>query len=517
MSLPNPNPTAPENAEPRWSRLSLRMLLVQSVVDLRHAILLLFPVLAFNVQRDPVEIPLGFMTLTADTINQLALVGAALSVIRSVAHVLSTRYRVTAYRLEYRTGLLSPKRKVLPRDRIREVKLKAILRYRMVGLTAVDIGTGTHNNTGTVRLPGITRREATRLHDLLLPADTTEAPSAPRPLVTAPLRWMWYAPLTFSGSAVTVAVLLGADHLAYYFGVDWDNWATVRDLVTWMRHSDLVLVLLLTAVSTILVTSLLSVPLYLVVFWRFAVTRYPGGTLGIRRGLLTTRSTTVQEHRIRGVSRHVPLQMRAVRAAQAHLVVGGAHMHSPILLPAAPRDRVHDAITAVLGTDHTAASLQKHPRGALRRRLLRAVTPTLLAVAVLFWLSCNNIVPDWTWVVTVCCLPLAVVLGWHRYRMLGHIITGDYLVSSSGSLHHVTAAVLRRAVTDVSVHQTLFQRRAGLATVKPYLAAGNGGYPVHDMAEEDVTTLAEQVLPEGVLTPFLADTPAAPSPPLVHT
>jgi len=147
------------------------------------------------------------------------------------------------------------------------------------------------------------------------------------------------------------------------------------------------------------------------------------------------------------------------------------------------------------------------------------VTPTLLAATVLFWLSCNNILPDWTWVAALCCLPLAGALGWHRYRLLGHTITGDYLVSSSGSLHHVTAAVLRQAVTDVSVHQTLFQRRAGLTTVKPYLAAGNGGYPVYDMAEEDVTTIAEQVLPEGILTPFLADTPATPSPPLplVHT
>jgi len=485
-------------SEPRWSRLALRMLFVQPLADLRG-----MAVVAFSL-----------LFVHSDIFEWIALAAGAFTVAISITRVLTTRYRVTADCLEYRTGLIGRHNRSLPRDRIRVFDQTAVLRYRLSGLTEVRIGAGNHSSDG-IHLGGITRREAARLRKLLL-TDTAAAatPASHIPLVTASRRWMWYAPFTLSGVTIALTLLYSANHLAYSFGVDASAWSMAESLLRWSTHTNLALVLAAATPVVVLAISALSILGYLVAYWGFTVSRISDGSLRIQRGLLTTRSTTVQEQRIRGVTRNVQLPLRIVRAARAHLIVGGARAHSPLLLPSAPRDRVHDTITAVLGTDPTAVPLRAHPRAALPRRIVRAVVPTLLVSVVLFWLARNGILPSWTWQTALCCLPLAIALGWHRYRTLGHQVTDDYLVSSGGSLLQETAAVLRRGVTDVALHQTLFQRRAGLANLKTYVAAGHGSYAVRDMAHSDATAIIDQVLPAGVLAPFLANSAAQSTPPL---
>ena len=55
------------------------------------------------------------------------------------------------------------------------------------------------------------------------------------------------------------------------------------------------------ASSVLIVVSLLSLAGYVLSFWGYRLTRHPGGTLQVSRGLLTTRATSIEERRLRGV------------------------------------------------------------------------------------------------------------------------------------------------------------------------------------------------------------------------
>ncbi|MER6874590.1 PH domain-containing protein, partial [Amycolatopsis sp. NPDC000673] len=100
-------------------------------------------------------------------------------------------------------------------------------------------------------------------------------------------------------------------------------------------------------------------------------------------------------------------------------------------------------------------------------------------------------------------ISFAVLVGFDRYRSLGHAITGRYLVTRSGSLARATVAVRRDRLTGIVVHQSLFQRRAGLVTVTAPIAAGRGHYRVLDVEQGAGLALADTAVP-GLLTPFLA-------------
>ncbi len=58
-------------------------------------------------------------------------------------------------------------------------------------------------------------------------------------------------------------------------------------------------------------------------WWRFRLTREPSGTLHLSRGLLTSRSVTIEQRRLRGVALSEPLLQRLVGGANLRAIVGG--------------------------------------------------------------------------------------------------------------------------------------------------------------------------------------------------
>ncbi|MDQ3763529.1 MAG: PH domain-containing protein, partial [Actinomycetota bacterium] len=254
-----------------------------------------------------------------------------------------------------------------------------------------------------------------------------------------------------------------------------------------------------------------SVLIFVEAWWGFRLVREPGGALRIRRGLLTTRSVSLVERRLRGVEVAEPLLLRLGRGARTTAVATGLGGHSghgrAALLPPAPRGEAHRVSGAVLAEDPspTSTTLRRHPLVALRRRLVRAVLPVLAGSAVL-WLAP---VPAWVPWATLGLLPVTVLLALDAYRNLGHALTNRYLVSRHGAGLRGTVALQRSGVIGWTVSQSLFQRRAGLVTVTATTAAGNGGYHVIDVATAEGLAIAEQAVP-GLLEPFLQQTQAAP-------
>jgi putative membrane protein len=85
---------------------------------------------------------------------------------------------------------------------------------------------------------------------------------------------------------------------------------------------------------------------------------------------------------------------------------------------------------------------------------------------------------------------LGVPLGLARFATLGHRAGPRSFAVRGGWLVREEAVLQRRAVVGWQVHQTFFQRLAGLATVTACVGAGTGGYTAVDMAADEVAGFA---------------------------
>ncbi|MER6664048.1 PH domain-containing protein [Amycolatopsis japonica] len=494
----------PDTGVGQWHRLDRRMLLIRPVLDVVKSLPVLIGTVILGRGNGWEWFGLGVTALTV-------LVG--------VSHVLTSRYRVADGQVEWTTGLLLRKHRAIPLDRIRTVDVTSEPKHRLFSLSAVRIGTGRHSvaqgaGNDQLVLDAVSRTEALRLRTVLLHRKETspEAEAAPQEQVVAEVdrRWVRYAPFTLSGLAVVGAVFAAVWHFAHQLNIAPENVGPLRDLLDDLANTALWLIVVVAAVALLVVVSLLSVGGYVLSFWNFKLTRESEGTLHVRRGLITTRSVSIEEERLRGVEVKEPLPLRIAGGARLTAIAGGLRegkggdKGGGLLLPPAPVGRVHEVAAEVLreNFDPATVSLNRHPRRALTRRLTRAIGGVLLLAAVLFGLAWIDFLPSWMWQVALGLVPFAALVGWDRYRNLGHAIVGRYLVSRSGSLARATVAIRREGLTGIVVSRSFFQRRAGLITVTAPIAAGKGGYQVVDVGESAGLAMAERAAP-GLLTPFL--------------
>lgn len=505
MSSPEAVVTRPAEGtqDAPWHHLDRRMLLIRPVLDLVKSLPVLLGALLFG-HGEPWQ--------------WIGLVFTAIAVFTGVSHVLTSRYRITATQVEWHTGLLLRKQRAIPRDRIRTVDVTSEPKHRLFSLAAARIGTGRHSHgkgpgKDELVLDAVTTAEAQRLRTLLLHRKavepTAEEAAPPEQLVAAvDKKWLRYAPFTLSGLAVVGAAVGTVYHFAHELHFDPIRFSLVQTVVGHFSNTPTWVSLVLAAVGLLVLVSVLSVGGYVLSFWNFRLTREPAGTLHIRRGLITTRSVSIEEDRLRGAEIREPLPLRLAGGARCVAIAGGlregkgADKSGGLLLPPAPLAKAHEVVAEVLGEDPVATPLTRHPRRALYRRLSRAVLSVLLLAAALSLLAWLAGWPDWPWQVALVLLPFAALVGWDRYRGLGHALTGRYLVTRSGSLDRGTAAVRCDGMTGVVVERSYFQRRAGLVTLIAPVAAGKGHYRVLDVGESDGLALADRAVP-GLLTPFL--------------
>jgi putative membrane protein len=493
-----------------WQRLDARMLAVTPLRQLAGFLPVIAVVLVLGAQQD------------LDGRIYGLLVGVLVVVLAGVLRWLTTRYRITSERVELRSGLLFRNARSVPRDRIRSVDVTAGPVHRLFGLSVVTIGTGERSEgveSRELTLDAVSAAEADRMRQRLLNAVDTgaagphhlgvSAPSTPTELAALDWSWLRFAPLTVSSLVAVGAVAGAVGQLVGEFGADVADLGGVRDQLSvaplWLGVSAV-------AVLVLVIALLGSVLIFVEAWWGFRLVREPGGTLRIRRGLLTTRSVSLEERRVRGVEVVEPLLLRVGRGARTVAVatgLGGHRSHGRgTLLPPAPRDEAHRVSGAVLIEDPspTRMALRRHPLEALRRRLVRAVLPVLAGSAVL-WLAP---VPAWVAWATLGLLPVTVLLAVDAYRNLGHALTSRYLVTRHGAGMRTTVALQRSGVIGWTVSQSFFQRQAGLVTVTATTAAGGGAYHVIDVRTADGLAVAEHAVP-GLLTPFLNHDVAAPA------
>ena len=480
-----------------WRRLDQRMLLVYPIREVGR----MFPLLVGVVLAGSGSGRSGLW----------GLIGGAVAIGTGLLRWFTTTYRITSAQVQVRRGLLRRQVVSVSLDRVRTVDVSVSVMHRILGLTRVTVGTGLSDRgrDNALRLDGLSSADATRLrNELLHRNDSTEAlvAASQEVLVVAAPSWVRYAPFTLSGF-VTIFVVLGfAWRVVSEAHVDPRRLTIVSGQLAvdtpWLAAlvGGLVLLVLVAAASTLG---------YVLAFWGFRLVRTADGVLQVTRGLISTRSTAIEERRLRGMELSEPLLLRAARGARCIAIatglrVGrGAERGGTLLLPPAPREEAVRVVAEVLRTrDPVTAPLARHGDAAHRRRYTRvAIALTILAAAAVL---VSRLVPllAWTWEAMLLLVPCGVALAYDRYRSLGHARVGRFLVARRGSL------VRRRYMLDCdgiigwNLTQSFFQRRLGLATLTATTAAGRQGYDVQDVSLNEAVRIADQAVP-GLLTPFL--------------
>lgn len=524
---------------PQWRRLSNRMLLIHPVQSL--------------LQFLPALLGLLIAGTTSGNGPIYSLIGAAAAIAFGVLRWLTTSYRISSEQVQVRRGVLNRRVLSVRRDRIRTVDISAPALHRVLGLARVSVGTGLSDRSRSdgLRLDALNAATAAELRGELLhradpgaaapgtapetpgePAAGTQADSSgarsggfpwgtPAPpegteLARLSPRWIGYGPFTLSG-LVTVGVV-GAflSRLVNEFHLNPTRYGATRELATRVLHTSLPLLVGEIVLGLLVLAAIASTCGYVLAFWGFRLTRLPGGTLHVTRGLITTRAITLEERRLRGVEVSEPLLLRAVGGARCIAIatglrVGrGAERGGSLLLPSAPRAQARRVAIAVLGRrEPITVPLTRHGPAARRRRYSRALLPCALLVVVAVVLHALLPVPDWVPVASLVLLVLAALVAADRYRGLGHALVDDTLVAGRGSLVRRRSALPTDGIIGWNLHRSYFQRRAGLATLTATTAGGEQSYPVSDLPLADATALADAALP-GLLTPFLE--PAATDP-----
>jgi putative membrane protein len=481
----------------------------------------------------PLLIALIFAGRAGESGPPWGLIGTAAVIALGISRWVTTRYRITPDVVEVRKGLFQRKHLTVPRDRVRTVDVSAHPLQRVLGLVKVHIGTGTsHHGAEPLALDGLRASAAASLRAELL-HHVSDAHAVPGPVgdpgshavdgvpgspVSTPAldggadpeielarldpRWIAFAPATLSG-VVTAAVLIGFGwRILNEAQLNPAQLPVISQALRYLRGTPVWVDILQGGLVVLIAVTLLSVAGYVLSFWGYRLTRHPGGTLGVSRGLLTTRSTSVEERRLRGLERSEPLLLRAVGGARLQAIATGlrhrgAERGGALLVPPAPLRTVVEVEARVLGSAEIGRSaLVQHGPAARRRRYTRAVGVAGLIVVALFGLAWWTGQPPFAASVSLLLLPLATWLARDRYRSLGHAVVGNRLITRVGSLVRRRVVLEVPGVIGLTMRQSMFQRRSGLITMTATTAAGAQHYEMPDVPVEMAGTLAKALLPE---------------------
>ena len=456
-------------------------------------------------------------TIARYTVIALAVL-AVLTPLNQALNYVKVRYRLTDEELQHTTGLLVRRKNRVPLHRIRTVDITAPLSNRLFRLAVLRVGTGGNafSSEGTVALDGLPRAVALRLRAELLahtgPGVTSSVDprmdeSAGEAVQTLQWRWIIYqmvglsfivGPLSFVGTVYGLVSLVG--------GEDWvgERIGGLIDQVPWTAWA------VVTAVLIVLLGLAAGAIAFTEAWWGYRLVREPGGRFLATRGLLTTRSFTADQDRLRGVTVTQPFITRRLGGARLAPVMTGVSLQqmmteSSTMLPTTTREvavRVAHVLLDRSVLDEqvapSAGTLRTHPPVARRRAVVRYLLPTAALAAVLGVGTGLGWWTGWLMVAPAVLAPVGVLAGFGYYRALGHRLDEDYLYLRRGFFSRRTDVIAVRGINGAQVTQSLLQRLLGLASLTVTTAAGEQGYYGIDLALGDATAVAARVTEEPV-------------------
>lgn len=547
-----------------WQRLSRRSLIVNAGRSVRVlAIPLLFALFGFGSGFDVWG--LGFAAL--------ALVLAAIGVILTW---LTTRYRVDDIQLQTRKGLIFKSSSTVRLDRVRSVDLEAELLSRILGVTKVEVGTGV--DADKITLDALTVAKAKELQRYLMDRAAIAraakaAPTASEPgaesvdadfigplqqaskrrqegetpdgldgqstdLDTASLEpaeaivetelarfqtsWLRFAPFSLASLVVVAAVGGIASQAIGQIEIDIDT-STVEDTGQRLMEQSLTLAIVLGVLLLVVAWLLLSTITYVVRWYGLRLVRSSTGTIRLTRGLFTTKSTTVEESKVRGVIMSQPALLRVVRGAELSTIATGVGEGGTVAtLPPSPRSTVLSVGAEVLARetmegqgsasqDITALEVPTRGHGfaAARRLHIQSQWATVFFGVPALIVAPRLPLPDWyapvvesAWYYPVVISAVVVIAMWSAFiaflthRVRGNALTEQHLVSKTGALAIKREVLERTGVIGWVIGQSFFQRRNGLCDLTATTAAGSEKVIIRDVPFDRAVEIARTVTPE---------------------
>ena len=425
---------------------------------------------------------------------------------------LTTHYRLTGTQIQVRSGILNKTTSTAPLDRVRSVDLEASLLHRILGLQKVQIGTGVDDDR--ITLDALAAADAQALRTTLLTrravaeqqaAPATVAP-APPPAPAVPLAridWSWlrFAPFSLG----RLVLLFGGLGVLSQFADDLPIWnqETATSAWQWLTQFAVAAIVLVLSVSALALWLVVSVAGYVLQWWGFRLVR-EHGSLHLTSGLVTTRSISVEEAKVRGVEMTEPVLMRLVGGAELSTLATGVEDGVTQVLPPCPRGVAVAVGEAVLERPGPlTCRLVEHGPKARRRawfRQLRIALDVIVLLAVAWWWFDLT----WWWLAAIgaALLALAAAAGEASYRHLGHDLAGDHLVAGGGTFARIRTVLETDGIIGWVVSQSWWQRRVGLVDLTATTAAGTERVLVRDVRLDVAVALADRATP-GLLTDFV--------------
>jgi putative membrane protein len=311
--------------------------------------------------------------------------------------------------------------------------------------------------------------------------------------------WLRYAPLTSAGLVITAGLVGASSQLLNTLGL-WDQVTSLPMLdrsLPWWLLMPLALIVSITLVAS------LSVVGYLITNYGFILT-HRAGSWHLRRGLLTTRETSIDVERLRGISMSTPLALRLVGGRRLSAIVSGLDRRhgSSVLVPPAPQATVTRVAADILGTQAPFNMvLINHGSRARNRQFIQVLDEVLPVAAGLIALSVYLRMP---WLLALAGLipVMGCALAIDRWRSLGHGLVDGWLIFQSGSLYQRQSVLQTDSIISWNFTTSWFQRRAGLTTLQATTAGGRQSYRAPDIKESQAIALTDQAIP-GLISQFL--------------
>jgi putative membrane protein len=490
----------PEDPPLPWIRLNPRMLLVHPLRELiRYLPVIVLALIAGSVGGEPwwVYVLSGF------------------GIVVGVLRWFTTSYRITDTQVQIKRGILNRQLLSVPRDRIRSVDVDSTILHRIFGLSVVKVGTGASHGIDELEFNAMRAADVPAFRTEMLShvprnagptTDGTDAAdAAAMDAAQVPNHnfsrwrpsWVRYAPFTLSGVASIIVVVFFVLQTQFFENGLLTRIPFVEHELAQIEHLPTLTLLAWSVGILVVAASAVAIVRYLLSYSRFSISRVDRSTLHITHGLLHTRQVTLDERRLRGVQLSEPLSLRAVGGAWTHAVMTGLGRQRggvALLSPPGPRDEAIRIAMEIAGIEVAMTEeLRRHGRRAHRRRYTRAVTFAAVLAGIALVGQLLGYLSPAVWWAFVVIVPGSAFLAWDRYRGLGHALLPGWVVARSGSLNRKRVVLATEGIIGWTIRRSLFQRRAGLATLIATTAAGRHSYSIPDLPFDEAWPLIEAV------------------------
>jgi len=435
----------------------------------------------------------GFMLLMAVVASTVA---------TALARYFSFTYRVVGNELITQHGILERKQRSIPLERIQEIRVEQGVLHRVFDVVDAKIETG-GGGGAEASLSVLSRSEVEKLRraiferaakirsDTGLTNQTAEKQvvATPEPIV---IRRLGLKDLILMGLTtnhlISALALAGAlwnfaqEHVPESFRLRAGNllYRESERLFT----QDTALTIALMVLSALAVIGVFSTVVAIIRFYGFTLS-LASEDLRRRYGLFTRRASSLPRRRIQVLKIEEKLFRRLFGLVTLRVDTSGSHREHKddntgrdVLLPIARRGDV-DPLLTIFFPDFDAGRIEgaewrRVSRLAIRRGAIKGAIVCALAAAFLFG-AYQQLFALWP----LALLPLVYFISAANYRNLRYTLSDRYFCARHGWAERSTHIVPINKVQAVEIHQSPFDRRLGLATLRVDTAgqAYTGGGP----------------------------------------